>query len=83
MNIWIYIYGMPDDAILEILYILIKLQSKVIYGSTENIREAEKVHWFQSLNLQLLLHTRINFKKFIIYFKLMVIFTNQLTLSSF
>lgn len=30
---------MPDDAILEILYILIKLQSKVIYGSTENIRE--------------------------------------------
>ena len=35
---------MPDDAILEILYILIKFQSKVIYGSTENIREAEKVH---------------------------------------
>ena len=35
---------MFDDAILEILYILIKLQSKVIYGSTENIREAEKVH---------------------------------------
>ena len=31
---------MSDDAILEILYILIKLQSKVIYGSTENIREA-------------------------------------------